>query len=123
MIQTSRLLLLMAILTLTSFSPCFLNALPLQSDHTELVSVPSATPPKIDGNLDDWDLSGEMFVYPARSIRERYSARMYSMYDKDYLYIGVKWRDPSPMVNNVDADGAPGDGWMADCLQMRLITD
>ncbi len=98
-------------------------ALPLQSDHSELVSVPAPGPVVIDGKSEDWDLTGEMFVYPVRNIRDRYSVKVYSMHDKDNLYLLLKWRDPSPMVNNVDADGAPGDGWMADSLQMRMITD
>lgn len=108
---------------LTGFLAAPLQSLPLQSDHSELVSVPAPGPVVIDGKTDDWDLSGEMFVYPVRNIRDRYSVKVYSMYDKDNLYLVLKWRDPSPMVNNVDAKGAPGDGWMADCLQMRFVTD
>lgn len=108
---------------LSVFSAGYLLALPLQSDSAEFISVPAPGAVTINGKSDEWDLSGEMYVYPVRNIRDRYSVKVYSMYDKENLYLMLKWRDPSPLVNNVDADGAPGDGWMADSLQMRFVTD
>ena len=79
----------------------------------------------IDGKVGEaeWDQSGEMYVYGLRNIRDRYSARVYSMYDSEALYLGILWRDPTPMINNVDPDRAAGEGWMADSFQARFITD
>ena len=98
-------------------------AVPLQSNHGVCTVVPTPGPVTIDGNLQTWDLSGEMYVYGVRALRDRYAARVYAMWDQQALYLGLKWRDPTPMINNVDADGAPGEGWMADCFQARFITD
>lgn len=101
------------------------SALPLQSDHGILVSVPVPGNESValDQSGKGWDLSGEMLAYPVRNIMERYSVSVYSMYDDQNLYLRLDWKDPSPMINNVDAEGAPGEGWMSDALQMRLITD
>ncbi len=112
-----------AILTLTLFLTQTLCALPPQSDHGSLRAVPAPGTVTIDGRLDEWDTSGEMFVYGVRNIRDRYSARVTAMWDKDALYLGLRWRDPTPLINNVDPDRAPGEGWMADSLQCRFITD
>ena len=48
-------------------------ALPPQSNHAVLKAVPAPKPVTIDGHLDEWDLSGEMYVYGVRNIRDRYS--------------------------------------------------
>ena len=85
--------------------------------------VPTPGPVVIDGKLDEWDTSGEMFVYGVSKIRERYSVRVHAMWNSEALFLGMRFRDPSPLINNVDADGVPGDGWMADSFQGRFITD
>ncbi|MCX7915093.1 MAG: hypothetical protein N3A53_02160 [Verrucomicrobiae bacterium] len=97
--------------------------LPLQSNHGVLRAVPAPGPVTIDGRLDDWDLSGEMFVYNARSLRDRYSVRVHAMWDRDALYLGLHWKDPTPLINNVDPDRAAGEGWMSDSFQGRFVTD
>ncbi len=99
------------------------RALPLQSNHGALRAVPVAKPVAVDGSLDEWDTSGEMFVYNARSLRDRYSIRVHAMWDKDALYLGLEWKDPTPLINNVDPDRAAGEGWMSDSFQARFITD
>ncbi len=98
-------------------------ALPLQSNHGMLRAVPVAKPVVVDGRLDEWDTSGEMFVYNARSLRDRYSVRVHAMWDSEALYLGLKWKDPTPLINNVDPDRAAGEGWMSDSFQGRFITD
>ena len=103
--------------------PATLWALPLQSNHDALKTVPAPGPVIIDGNLDDWDLSGEMFVYNARQLRDRYSIRVNAMWDKDAFYLALRWKDPTPMINNVDPERAAGEGWMADSFQGRFVTD
>ena len=93
----------------------------LQSNHAVLRAVPVKSPVVVDGKLGEWDTSGEMFAYGARRLRERYSVKVSAMWDAEALYLGLRWRDPTPMINNVDVDASPGDGWMADSLQVRFI--
>lgn len=98
-------------------------ALPPQSNHGVLKVVPAPGAVVVDGKLEEWDTSGEMFVFGVRKIRERYSVRVHAMWDDRAFYLGMRFRDPSPLINNVDADGAPGNGWMADSFQGRFVTD
>ncbi|MDK3162343.1 sugar-binding protein [Kamptonema cortianum] len=100
-----------------------LSALPLQSNHGSIQVVPAPGAVTIDGSLEDWDRSGEMFVYRARDIRDRYSVRVYAMWDQDCFYLAMHFKDPTPMYNNVDPVGAPASGWMSDSFQGRFITD
>jgi len=118
--KISRLLGITLLFVLSSAS---LIALPLQTNNSDIKAVPAPGPVKIDGSSEDWDLSGEMLVYPARIKREKTSVKVYAMYDKDNLYLLMKWRDSSPLVNRVDANTSPDAGWMGDALQMRFITD
>ncbi|MDZ4815659.1 MAG: sugar-binding protein [Verrucomicrobiota bacterium] len=99
------------------------QALPTQSNNDALTAVPAPAKMTIDGKSDDWDLSGQMFVYPARVKREKTSVKVYAMWDKDFLYFFLSWKDSSPLINRVDADTAPDSGWMGDSFQMRFITD
>lgn len=97
------------------------HALPLQSNHGKLQAVPVVKPVVVDGALDEWDTSAEMLVYGMRKLRDRYSVRVSAMWDTEALYLGLQWRDPTPLINNVDVDAAPGDGWMADSFQGRFV--
>lgn len=45
------------------------------------------------------------------------------MWDPHALYLGLRWKDPTPLLNNVDPDRAPAEGWMSDCFQGRFVTD
>lgn len=99
--------------------------LPTRSDHRSIKVVPALGPVKIDGKISEgeWDRSGRIHVYGSVRTRDKYSADFCAMWDKEYLYIGIHWRDATPMVNNVDAKGAPFDGWQADALQLRFVTN
>jgi len=96
---------------------------PTQSNHGKLLAVPVPGKVVVAGSLDEWDLSGEMLVYNARSLRDRYAVRVHAMWDRDALYLGLAWRDPTPLRNETDADAAPAEGWMADAFQGRFVTD
>lgn len=102
-------------------SPGVVWAQGLQSSHGTLRAVPVPQPVRIDGKLDEWDVSAEMFTYGVRRLRDRYSVRFAAMWDVEALYLGLRWRDPTPLINNVDVDASPGDGWMADSFQGRFI--
>lgn len=74
----------------------------------------------IDGSLAEWDTSGRIWVFADSTIRSRYSTEVSAMYDADHLYLGVKWRDPTPMYSTVDPRFDPGSGWKADSMQVRV---
>lgn len=100
-----------------------LNMLDSQSQNEGLVAVPAKGTVTIDGNLDEWDWSGRMWSFPNIDMRDQYSVEAAAMWDKDYLYLGFKWRDSTPMMNQNDPKFNPGLGWKSDSLQLRIKTD
>ena len=99
------------------------RAIPPQSNHGVLKTVPVPKIVKVDGKLspDEWDKSGGMFVYPVGSLRKRYSVRVHAMWDTEAVYFGLEYRDPTPLINNVDAVASPHLGWQSDGFQGRFV--
>lgn len=81
-----------------------------------------AGPVRVDGDLSDWDLSGKIQAFAEYSLRDRFSTETSAMWDKEALYVAVKWRDQNPMNNSIDPKLNPGDGWKGDALQLRVKT-
>jgi sugar lactone lactonase YvrE len=78
----------------------------------------------IDGKLDDWDLSGtRLMCYDVAALRDRYSAQAAFMYDAENVYVSLRWKDPTPMVNHYQPVVERGQAWKADCVQLRFKTD
>ncbi len=94
-----------------------------QSDNNALHAVPPPKATVVDGKLDDWDLSGQIEIFANYRTRATYSAKVAAMYDKDFFYLSIVWRDPTPLQNMVDANFEIGSGWKSDCIQLRLKTD
>ena len=94
-----------------------------QSQNSGLQAVPSPGKVVIDGKLDDWDFSGRIWSFADINLRDEYSVETAAMWDADYLYIALKWRDPTPMYNMIDPKFNPKDGWKSDAVQMRVKTD
>ena len=94
-----------------------------QTDNHVLHAVPPPGTVEIDGKLNDWDLSGQIEVFANYRTRNTYSTKAAAMYDKDYFYLAVLWRDPTPMYNVVDPDFDIGSGWKSDCVELRVRTD
>ena len=55
--------------------------------------------------------------------RPTHSARVAMMYDKEFLYIGGVFRDPTPLRNAHAFAGEPSMSWNADALQVRLLAN
>ncbi|MBI4025438.1 MAG: hypothetical protein HY360_10695 [Verrucomicrobia bacterium] len=91
--------------------------------HQKLYAVPAPGKVVIDGKLDDWDLSGQIFIYVVSETAEMQSARFAMMYDKDALYLSGVVRDPSPMMNRHDPNVDPEKAWDADVCQIFLNFD
>ncbi len=98
------------------------NMIGRQSQNEGLYVVPASGPVQIDGSLDEWDFSGRIWCFADQAIRNRYSTELAAMWDEEALYIGIKWRDPTPMHNTVDPDFNPNDGWKSDSVQIRAKT-
>lgn len=117
------------LLTATVLSPSFSQAalpspmLGQQSNNTGIRAVPAPGPVKIDGDLSDWDFSGRIWSFADMAIRDRYSAQTAAMWDQDYLYLAVKFTDPTPLHNTINPVFDPESGWRGDSLQLRLLTD
>jgi hypothetical protein len=102
-----------------------LFVLPVRSEigrgrHKRVFSVPAPDEVTIDGQLDEWDLSGQILIYVLPQTRESQSANFALMYDEDALYVGAEVKDPNPMMNRHDPKVEPGRGWDADACQIRL---
>ncbi|MDR2675517.1 MAG: hypothetical protein LBC18_11840 [Opitutaceae bacterium] len=94
-----------------------------QSQNEGIRAVPAPGAVKIDGDLSDWDFSGRIWSFADIAIRERYSAETAAMWDKDYLYVALKFNDPTPLVNTINPVFDSQMGWKGDCIQMRMFTD
>ncbi len=98
------------------------NMIGRQSHNVGLPVTPAPGPVVIDGQLDDWDLSGQIWSFADVAVRDRFSARTAAMWDDEALYVVIEWRDPSPMFNKVNPAANPNDGWKGDCVQLRFFT-
>jgi hypothetical protein len=85
--------------------------------------VPRPGPVVIDGDLRDWDLSGQIWVYAAPQTSEMQSIKVALMYDDEALYVSGIVRDPTPMMNRHDPWVSGDKAWNADALQLRLCLD
>ncbi|HYG35251.1 MAG TPA: FlgD immunoglobulin-like domain containing protein, partial [Clostridia bacterium] len=81
------------------------------------------TPQKItvDGKLEDWDLSGQIYIYITDETRETMHARVAMMHDQEALYVSGAVRDLSPMMNRHDPHSNADRAWDADAFQLRLM--
>ena len=101
-----------------------LSASAQQTSNYELRLVPAPAKVVIDGDLSDWDLSGEILMcYDLSTLLDTHSVRVAGMYDDQYLYLSFRFKDKTPMLNHIDPKTRPGEGWKADCAQLRFLTD
>ncbi len=95
----------------------------LQATETENLNIQilaRSKPVVIDGKMDDWDLSGGVFVCnDVENLRSQMGTWIHLMYDAENLYVLSRWLDETPMSNPGSIAGdAP---WSGDCLQLRII--
>lgn len=97
------------------------SAAATETRYEALRALPAPGKVTIDGGCADWDLSGGLFI--CGDVEKRaadMSAWFHVMYDKDNLYVLVRWADATPLNNPGGVDSDPG--WKGDCLQFRFIT-
>ncbi len=114
-----------ALLTAAALPLCAgsLNMVQQQSQNEGINVLPAPGPVTVDADLADWDFSGRIWVFADKAVRPRYSVQAAAMWDRNYLYLGATWNDPTPMFSTIDPKFNPEQGWRADSWQIRLKTD
>lgn len=100
------------------------EASPNQTENHELRALPAPEAVDVDGSLDEWDLSGEILICPdVVKELDRHAVRAAALYDAEYLYLGFRFTDDTPMVNAVNPESDPGGGWRSDGVELRMLVD
>ena len=112
------------IFTLSALSLFAIPALAIQTENHGIRAVPAPANVSIDGDLAEWDTSGQILMsYDLESLRDIYSGQVSAMYDADNLYIAVHFKDPTPLGNIHDPRYQANKGWAGDAIQLRFKTD
>ena len=90
-----------------------------QTQNEGVTALPVKEPVRVDGKLDEWDLTGEIWSFADVDVRDNFSVRSAAMWDADNLYLSFRWRDPMPLNSSVDPDFDHRNGWRADAVQLR----
>ena len=91
--------------------------------YRKLYVTPAPTTLLIDGDLKDWDRSGQLELFADPATRDRRFARLAFMRDDQALYIGGEVGNLVPLTNPNDPAVNPEFGWNGDALQVRLAID
>jgi hypothetical protein len=99
-----------------------LSVFATETENLGIRILPAPGKVVVDGKINDWDLSGGVFVCgDVENMRDKISCWVYTMYDQDNLYVLTKWNDETPMNNPGSVSGDMG--FAGDCLQLRLIAN
>lgn len=96
------------------------NMIGRQTQNEGMFVVPAPKAVKIDGDLGEWDLSGQTWSFADISVRDRFSVKTAAMWDSEYLYMSFYWKDPTPLNSTIDPDFDATMGWRADAIQLRV---
>lgn len=96
------------------------NMLGNQSQNEGFYAVPSMDKVVVDGDAQEWDLSGQIQSFGDFSIRNDYSIKTAAMWDDRNLYLFFEWRDPQPLNSQINGKETPDKGWRADAEQLRI---
>ncbi len=92
------------------------------SFNTEVAVLPAPGVMTIDGEWDDWDLSGGVWSYNSPMITDRYSVWTHLMHDGNGIYLLARYHDLTPLQNAASGKDFSV-SWRADCYQARVIFD
>jgi len=88
----------------------------------EVHLLPAASPPLVDGDLSDWDLSGRIST-ACEPPYQAYALEAAMMFDARFLYLGGHVRDPFPMKSRISPDIPREVYGMGGCVGLRISTD
>ena len=89
------------------------------TENLGLAVLPAPGPVVVDGNVDDWNLAGGIFICgDVFKQRDTYALWLHAMYDQEHLYLLARWRDSTPLNN--PRQTIADHGWYGDSLQFRL---
>lgn len=91
--------------------------------HKQIYVVPTPGKVQIDGEFDDWDLSGQIEMFVLADGKDVQGSKFALMYDSEAIYVSGEVRDTSPMMNRQDPQVKGDRGWDADSCQFRLTVD
>lgn len=93
-----------------------------ETENLGIAIVPAPAAVKIDGQINDWDLSGSIFACgDVETQRDKFAMWFSAMYDKENVYLLARWKDYTPMNNPGSTTGDMG--FQGDCLQFRFIAN
>ena len=92
------------------------------SFNSEVPVLPAPGAVTIDGQTNDWDLSGGVWSYNDPTLVDRYSVWTHMMWDSNGVYLLARYHDLSPL-QNATAGKDFSQSWRADCYQARVIFD
>ena len=84
-----------------------------------MVAEPAKGSVSIDGDLAEWDLSGQILTGTIGH-EDRMSVRTAAMWDEKALYLSFAWRDPTPLHSRIDPANNTEKGWVDDAVQLRM---
>ena len=117
--STGTWLTRLAILALLMTGLC-LGAVATETEHVGFRILPAPGKVVVDGNFNDWNLAGSIFICSdVENYRDQFASWQSAMYDADNLYLLARWIDTTPM-NNPGLCGSDM-GFQGDCLQVRFI--
>ncbi|ACD82604.1 sugar-binding protein [Candidatus Methylacidiphilum infernorum] len=94
-----------------------------QTANTNLLALHCPRKVIIDGNLEEWNYSGAILsCYDLSTLKDTHSVQSMAMYDENYLYLAFRFKDKTPLENQVDPVFDPQGGWKGDAVQVRLKT-
>ncbi len=97
------------------------NITATETENLDLQVLPALGKVVVDGNYNDWDLSGGTFACgDVENSASSYALWFHAMYDKDGLYLLARWVDKTPMNNPGSSKGDYG--FKGDSLQVRIVT-
>ena len=91
--------------------------------YRKVYIVPAPAAVTIDGDLREWDRSGQLELFASPATRNRRFARLAFMRDEQALYIAGEVGNLVELTNPNDPAVNPERGWNGDATQVRLVVD
>ncbi|HEY3333321.1 MAG TPA: FlgD immunoglobulin-like domain containing protein [Capsulimonadaceae bacterium] len=87
---------------------------------TVLNAAKAAAKPAIDGDLADWPAASfATAAFMPGYLGDRYSAKLATQWDGDYLYVAARVKTALP-ISNPQNENTKAGYWGGDCIQIRL---